>query len=81
MRENGVQAFTYFSCRVQEKEAKNIGLFSSKAFGIKKPLSFKKLTQYSNQSTVEFIFDNTDDKYIFKKEDFMVENHFPFPSE
>lgn len=77
MRESNIHAFKYFSTR--DHNAVNIGIFSCAAFGNKKPLSQKSFIQFSNHSSVEFIDKETQDKYVFNIEHFMVNGNFPFP--
>ncbi|MFI4938539.1 MAG: hypothetical protein ACHQJ6_08555 [Candidatus Berkiellales bacterium] len=57
----------------------NVGAFSCRAFGNKKPLTFKSMVEFANRSTVEFYDKENQDKYVFKLEDFVVNGRFPFP--
>lgn len=79
MRENEVHAFSYYSSRAQDLGSRNIGVFSCKGFGKRKPLAKIHFNAFSNRSTVEFLNKGNHDRYIFRVEDFLVEGSFPFP--
>lgn len=78
MRENEIEAFSYFSARYTE-EAVNVGVFSCRAFKQKSPHKFKNLIMHSNHTTVEFYDNENQDTYVFRSEDFNIDNLFPFP--
>jgi len=81
MRKAEIEAFTYFSARSTDADGMNVGAFSCRAFGSKKPFLYKHLIEFSSRSSVEFVDDARQDKYIFKREDFCVEGDFPMPAD
>lgn len=79
LRDNQVEAFTYFSARDKTPTSTNVGVFHCKAFASKKPTRIMHLDQFMSRSSVEFINKDTKDHYRFHKDEYLVGGEFPFP--
>ncbi len=79
MRENKIHAFKYFSSRDLDDAAQNVGVYSCRAFGMRKPNSYKHLIEFSNRSSVEYTDKDSRVTTVFKFEEFMINGSFPFP--
>jgi hypothetical protein len=79
MRENSIQAFSYFSAREHNSDSINIGAFSFRVFAQKKPKKEVQLEQFMNRNLVEFFDKNTSEHFTFMKDDFLVNGEFPYP--
>lgn len=80
MRREGVQAFKYYSSR-DVAEGINVALFTPHAFKSNQPARYKAMTQFSTRAVVEYIDAESQDKYAFKIDDFMINDAFPLPSD
>lgn len=81
MRKAGAELFSYFSART--KHGINVGLFSSEAFQINKPVPGKEKhwSVYVSSQTIEFqrahLADNRKESHVFSIGDFFVGRKFP----
>lgn len=83
MRASGVQAFTYYSARSQEKEV-NVALFTPSAFQFKNPneASFQTWQCTVHHGVVEFTQENVLQRQVvqFSESLFLVNGDLPVPA-
>lgn len=79
MRNDGVEIFQYISARDKNKGA-NVGLFTSKGFLSKKPVKLEHWFCQTTQSEIGFLAKDGDQRFLFKRKDFLVGDTFPSPA-